>query len=36
VTTDKVEAPSFAMGHGGKDADQAVAAAKLGASVAAG
>src|SRR5579863_7866187 len=28
-----VEAPSFEMGHGGKGANQAVAAAKLGASV---
>ena len=28
-----VEAPSFEMGHGGKGANQAVAAAKLGATV---
>ena len=28
-----LEAPSFAMGHGGKGANQAVAAAKLGADV---
>src|SRR5579863_1540641 len=28
-----IEAPSFEMGHGGKGANQAVAAAKLGASV---
>lgn len=33
VMGETVEAPSFEMGHGGKGANQAVAAAKLGASV---
>lgn len=33
VRGETVEAPSFEMGHGGKGANQAVAAAKLGASV---
>ena len=33
VKGETVEAPSFEMGHGGKGANQAVAAAKLGASV---
>jgi ribokinase len=33
VRGETIEAPSFEMGHGGKGADQAVAAAKLGASV---
>ena len=33
VRGETVEAPSFEMGHGGKGADQAVAAAKLGAFV---
>jgi ribokinase len=33
VKGETVEAPSFAMGHGGKGANQAVATAKLGASV---
>ena len=31
VKGETVEAPSFEMGHGGKGANQAVAAAKLGA-----
>jgi ribokinase len=34
VKGETVEAPSFEMGHGGKGANQAVAAAKLGAAVA--
>ena len=33
VRGETVEAPSFEMGHGGKGANQAVAAARLGASV---
>ena len=33
VKGETVEAPSFEMGHGGKGANQAAAAAKLGASV---
>ena len=33
VKGETVEAPSFEMGHGGKGANQAVAAAKLGAEV---
>jgi ribokinase len=33
IKGETVEAPSFAMGHGGKGANQAVAAARLGASV---
>jgi ribokinase len=33
VKGETIEAPSFEMGHGGKGANQAVAAAKLGASV---
>ena len=33
IKGETVEAPSFEMGHGGKGANQAVAAAKLGASV---
>ena len=33
VRGETIEAPSFEMGHGGKGANQAVAAAKLGASV---
>ena len=33
VAGETIEAPSFEMGHGGKGANQAVAAAKLGASV---
>src|SRR5580692_5770261 len=33
VRGETVEAPSFEMGHGGKGANQAIAAAKLGASV---
>ena len=33
VKGETVEAPSFEMGHGGKGANQAVAAAKLGADV---
>jgi ribokinase len=33
IRGETVEAPSFEMGHGGKGANQAVAAAKLGASV---
>src|ERR1700723_1323883 len=33
VKGETVEAPSFEMGHGGKGANQAVAAAKLGAAV---
>src|SRR5579863_781863 len=33
VKGETVEAPSFEMGHGGKGANQAIAAAKLGASV---
>ena len=33
VRGETVEAPSFEMGHGGKGANQAVAAAKLGAEV---
>src|SRR5579863_336553 len=33
VRGETIEAPSFEMGHGGKGANQAIAAAKLGASV---
>ena len=33
VKGETIEAPSFEMGHGGKGANQAVAAARLGASV---
>ena len=33
VRGETIEAPSFEMGHGGKGANQAVAAARLGASV---
>src|SRR6202044_391815 len=33
IKGETVEAPSFEMGHGGKGANQAVAAARLGASV---
>ena len=32
VRGETIEAPSFEMGHGGKGANQAVAAARLGAS----